>query len=131
MIYSSFSVDLFSQIVSVYPEGFKLASLCVVINEEKVQSFTIDLPVDHVAEKFLESLDRTSQGVTHGPRASAKVDILEKKGAMMGAIKKMADQTLVRRLEFQKKLENRLHALHKVFSLCRVSEVSFHNYCII
>ena len=116
-IYSSFSVDLFSQIVAVYPEGFKLASLGVTINDEKIQTFTIDLPVDHVAEKFLESLDRTAQGVTHGPRATAKVDILEQKGSMMGAIKKMADQTLIRRLEFQKRLEDRIHALHKVLFL--------------
>ena len=85
-----------------------------MINDEKVQSFTVEFDVDPIADKFLASLDRTPQGVTYGPRATLKTDVLEEKGKMMDAIKKLGDQTLIRRLEFQKRLEERVKVLHEV-----------------
>jgi hypothetical protein len=85
-----------------------------MINDERIQSFTIELYSDPIKDKFLSSLDRTPQGVTYGPRATIKTNILEEQSKMMDAIKKLGDQTLIRRLEFQKRLEERVKALHEV-----------------
>lgn len=53
-----------------------------------------------------------SRSVTGPPK---KTNVLEEKSSMMDAIKKLGEETIVRRLEFQKRLEERARSLHNAF----------------
>lgn len=111
---SSFRTKQFAQIVSVYPEGYKLSSVSVPINDERVQSVAIEFPSDPVSELFLANLDRTSQPFSRAV-SGGKLLPIESKTTMVDAVKKFTDQTMIRKLEFLKKLEDRVRKCHEVF----------------
>ncbi len=110
-------MGFFAQIYQVYPEAYKLSQISVQIQENRVSSLVIEFPIDPVAERFLDSIGKTSDG---------KDVVKSEKNSAIEAVRKFANEATVRRSEFQKRLESLVLVSHEVCS-CNLNYVAIYS----
>lgn len=111
-LFRKFNADLFAQIVTIYPGGYVLQKVFTSIADERIQSFTIEIPNDAVVLEFLSKLDRSNQTVKFAPTLSKKSNGIAN---TYNAVEKLSKQKLARSLEFQKLLEDHVKTFHDAF----------------
>jgi len=99
--------------MTVYPEAYQLHPVYIQLGNEKIQSFSIRIPHDAVALDFVSKLDKSSQGVKFAPTLTRPSG--NALGEKFEVVQKLTQEKLIRGIEFQKRLEERVKNQHQKF----------------